>query len=297
MPRNPFRQYTLASAVKLTGVGLHTGVPVNLVLTPAPANTGIVFKRTDLEGFAIKARAANVARVAYATSLMLKGVLVSTTEHLLSALAALGVDNVCAEMNNIEVPILDGSSLPVAREIMKVGLRQQRARRSYIQVVKPVEIVDGAKRIAIHPAEQFRITCSIDFSHPLIGKQTLDIAPAGGNYIAEIAPARTFVTLEEVEPLRKAGLVQGGSLENAIVLSRDGVLNPEGLRFADEFCRHKVLDLIGDLALLGHPLVGHVVVHRGGHAMHYALVSRLLKDRDSWRLVDGSHIEPQSSAA
>ncbi|MGH9401014.1 MAG: UDP-3-O-acyl-N-acetylglucosamine deacetylase, partial [Terriglobia bacterium] len=166
-----------------------------------------------------------------------------------------------------------------------------------IQIVKPLEITDGDKRIAIYPAGQFRVTCSIDFPHPLIGKQTLDITLTAENYLQEIAPARTFITLEEVEPLRQAGLVRGGSLENAIVLARDGVLNPEGLRFADEFCRHKALDLIGDFALLGHPVAGHVVVHRGGHALHYTLVSRLLKDQTAWRLVDVSQLEPQTSAA
>ncbi|MGH9354086.1 MAG: UDP-3-O-acyl-N-acetylglucosamine deacetylase [Terriglobia bacterium] len=297
MEPNSDRQHTLAGRVQLSGVGLHTGVPVNLVLSPAPANTGIVFKRTDLEDFAIKARSANVARVAYATSLMRKGVLISTTEHLLSALAALGVDNVYAEMDNIEVPILDGSSLPIAREILKAGLRRQRARRVYLQMVKPLEITDGDKRIAIFPARRFRVTCSIDFPHPLIGKQVLDVTPTPENYLEEIAPARTFITLEEVEPLRQAGLVRGGSLENAIVLARDGVLNADGLRFADEFCRHKALDLIGDFALLGHPVAGHVVAHRGGHALHYALVSRLLKDQTSWRLVHASQLEPQTSAA
>lgn len=297
MERNSIHQHTLAGRVKLSGVGLHTGVPVNLVLSPAPANTGIVFKRTDLEDFAIKARAANVARVAYATSLMRKGVLVSTTEHLLSALAALGVDNVYAEMDNIEVPILDGSSLPIVREILNTGLKQQRARRTYLQIMKPLEIADGDKRISIYPASRFRATCSIDFPHPLIGKQTLDATLTPENYLEEIAPARTFITLEEVEPLRQAGLVRGGSLENAIVLAPGGVMNAEGLRFADEFCRHKMLDLIGDLALLGHPVAGHVVAHRGGHAMHYSLVSRLLKDQAAWRLVDASQLEPQTSAA
>lgn len=297
MERNSIHQHTLAGRVRLSGVGLHTGVPVNLVLSPAPANTGIIFKRTDLEDFAIKARAANVARVAYATSLMRKGVLVSTTEHLLSALAALGLDNVYAEMDNIEVPILDGSSLPIVREILNTGLKRQRARRTYLQIMKPLEIVDGDKRISIYPANRFRATCSIDFPHPLIGKQTLDVTLTPENYLEEIAPARTFITLEEVEPLRQAGLVRGGSLENAIVLAPDGVMNAEGLRFADEFCRHKMLDLIGDLALLGHPVAGHVVAHRGGHAMHYSLVSRLLKDQAAWRLVDASQLEPQTSAA
>lgn len=297
MDIDPLYQHTLADTVKLSGVGLHTGVPVRLELKPAPANTGIVFKRMDLEGFPIKARAASVARVAYATSLMRRGVLISTTEHLLSALAALGVDNVYAEMDNIEVPILDGSSLPIAQGILQAGIKRQRARRSYMQIMKPLEISDGEKRIGVYPARRFRATCSIDFPHPLIGRQTVDLSPTPASYLAEIAPARTFITLAEVEPLREAGLVRGGSLENAIVLGPHGVLNPEGLRFADEFCRHKALDLIGDLALLGHPLAGHVVAHRGGHAMHYSLAARLLKEHDAWKLVDASELDHQTSAA
>ncbi|MDE3179557.1 MAG: UDP-3-O-acyl-N-acetylglucosamine deacetylase [Acidobacteriota bacterium] len=289
------RQQTLAGRVSFSGVGLHTGVAVDLVLAPAPANTGVVFKRTDLEGFEIRAQAGNVARVAYATSLMRKGVLISTTEHLLSALAAMGVDNVCAEISNVEVPILDGSALPFVRGILATGLKRQRARRYYIEMTKAVQIAEGAKRIAIFPAAEFRVTCSIDFPHLLIGKQCVDGVFGAGNYEDEIAPARTFQFLDKVEELRNAGLVRGGSLQNAIVLSEDGVLNPEGLRFKDEFCRHKTLDLIGDFALLGHPILGHVVANRGGHALHYALVSRLLQDKTSWRLVDS--LKRESSAA
>ncbi len=290
-------QHTLAVPAHFCGIGLHTGVPVNLALRPAPANTGIVFKRKDLEGFAIRAKAANVARVSYATSLMRKGVLISTTEHLLSALAALGIYNAVAELDNLEVPIMDGSALPFASEVMRAGLRRQRARQTYLQILRPVEVVEESKRIAICPSETFRVTYTIDFPHPQIGLQTLEFEASSATYLGEIAPARTFGFFDEVESLRKAGLVRGGSLQNAVVLSRDQVLNPEGLRFPDEFCRHKILDLVGDLALLGHPIVGHVVAHRAGHAMHYALVSRLLAERKSWRLVHSSDIQPQTSAA
>ncbi|MGH9447258.1 MAG: UDP-3-O-acyl-N-acetylglucosamine deacetylase, partial [Terriglobia bacterium] len=290
-------QHTLAAPARFCGVGLHTGVPVNLVLRPAPANTGIVFKRKDLEGFMIRAKAGNVARVSYATSLMRKGVLISTTEHLLSALAALGVDNVVAEIDNLEVPIMDGSAVPFAAEIARVGLRRQRAKQTCLQIIKPVEVIEESKQIAIYPSEAFRVTYTIDFPHPRIGLQTMEFEPSSAAYLNEIAPARTFGFFDEVETLRKAGLVRGGSLENAVVLSRDGILNSEGLRFPDEFCRHKILDLIGDLALVGHPIAGHVVAHRGGHAMHYALVSRLLTEREAWRLVQSSYLQPQTSAA
>lgn len=279
------KQHTIASSVATSGIGLHTGVTVNLRLIPAAANTGIVFRRTDLEGFTIEARARHVARVSYATSLMKKGVLISTTEHLLSALSAAGVDNVVVELDNLELPILDGSALPFFRLIAKAGLRRQRARRACVKVLKPVEVVEGAKRIAVYPSDSLRITYRIAFHHPLIGEQSLEFAPANGGYEKQIAPARTFGFAEEVEMLRKGGLIKGGSLENAVVLTSDGVMNPEGLRFPDEFCRHKILDIIGDLALLGHPLIGHVEAERAGHAMHVSLVDRLLREKDSWELV------------
>jgi UDP-3-O-[3-hydroxymyristoyl] N-acetylglucosamine deacetylase len=287
-------QQTIASPVGTSGIGLHTGVTVNLRLLPAPAKTGIVFKRTDLEGFTIEALAGHVTRVSYATSLMKKGVLISTTEHLLSALAATNIDNVYAEIDNLELPILDGSAQPFVRMIAKAGVKRQRARRLYARVLKPVEVVEGNKRIAVYPSNTLRITYRIAFSHPLIGEQSLEFAPTRGNYPAEIAPARTFGFLEEVEMLRQSGLVRGGSLENAVVLTHDGVMNPEGLRFPDEFCRHKILDVIGDLALLGHPLVGHVEAERAGHAMHFALVDRLLREKGSFSLVPFSALAAHS---
>lgn len=289
-------QHTLGSAVSFSGTGLHTGVKVKVRLTPAPSNTGIVFKRTDLDGFHIEALAANVARVSYATSLMKKGVLISTIEHLLSALAASKVDNVFVEIDNLELPMVDGSALPFMRLMAQAGLRRQRGRRSYIQVLRPMDVLDGVRRIAIYPSESFRITYRIAFPHRMIGEQVLDFSLVDGDYAAEIAPARTFGFLEEVEKLRASGLVRGGSLENAVVLTRDGVLNPEGLRFPDEFCRHKILDLIGDLALLGHPLIAHVVAERTGHAMHIALVARLLRNKSAWTLVSSDEIGVRPAA-
>lgn len=285
---------------------------MNLRLTPAAANTGLVFRRTDLDGFEIEARARNVARVSYATSLMRKGVLISTTEHLLSALVSAGVDNAAVELDNLEVPILDGSALPFVRLIRKAGLKRQRAARSYAKVVRAVEIVEGAKRIAIYPAARFSVTYHIAFAHPLIGEQSFEYHPGAAGYAgngngtskaatsvyeAEIAPARTFGFFAEVETLRQSGLVRGGSLANAVVLSREGVMNPEGLRFPDEFCRHKILDLIGDLALFGGPLVGRVVVERAGHAMHAALVSRLGRERSAWKLVTSEELGAEAPAA
>jgi len=278
-------QNTIARSVSTEGIGLHTGVPVHVRLLPAPSGTGIIFKRVDLDGFPIKARAKNVTKVSYATSLMRKGVLISTTEHLLSALAASSIDNVFIEIDNLEVPIMDGSALPFIKLIRTAGLKQQRAVRTQAKIVKPVEVVDGQKRIAIHPAEDFKITYRISFSHPLIGEQERTFTMNLPGYERSIAPARTFGFIDEVEMLRQSGLVRGGSLENAIVLTQTGVMNPEGLRFPDEFCRHKILDLVGDLVMFGRPLVGHVVADRAGHAMHIALVSRLLREKSAWKLL------------
>ncbi|MEJ2008009.1 MAG: UDP-3-O-acyl-N-acetylglucosamine deacetylase [Acidobacteriota bacterium] len=290
-------QNTIARPVSTEGIGLHTGVPVHVRLLPAPSGTGIVFKRIDLDGFPIKARAKNVARVSYATSLMRKGVLISTTEHLLSALAAAGVDNVFIEIDNLEVPIMDGSALPFLRLIQEAGLKQQRAGRTFAKILKPVEVVDGAKRIAVYPSDDFEITYRIAFNHPLIGEQERSFSMNQSGYEVGIAPARTFGFIDEVEMLRRSGLVRGGSLENAIVLTETGVMNPEGLRFPDEFCRHKILDLIGDLAMFGCPLVGHVVADRAGHAMHIALVSRLLREKSAWKVVRYPRVAPAKSEA
>ncbi|PYV27253.1 MAG: UDP-3-O-[3-hydroxymyristoyl] N-acetylglucosamine deacetylase [Acidobacteria bacterium] len=299
-------QNTVASPASLSGIGLHTGVPVTLRLCPAASNTGIVFRRTDLDGFEIRARARNVAHVSYATSLMRRGVLISTTEHLLSALAASRVDNVCVELDNLELPIMDGSALPFFQLIRKAGLRPQRARRTYAKLLRPVEVADGAKRIAAYPSEAFSVGYRIVFPHPLIGEQSLEFVTGQGkaaevgslaaDYETAIAPARTFGFIEEVEKLRRNGLIRGGSLKNAVVLTRDGVMNSEGLRFPDEFCRHKILDLMGDLALLGYPLIARIVAERAGHAMHAALVGRLLREKTAWTLVGSSEVRPDDRA-
>ena len=290
-------QNTIARAVTMEGIGLHTGVPVHVRLSPAPSGTGIIFKRVDLDGFTIKAAAKNVARVSYATSLMRKGVLISTTEHLLSALAASRIDNVFIELDNLEVPIMDGSALPFLRLIQEAGVKQQRAWQAWAKIVKPVEIVDGQKRIAIYPSEEFKITYRISFDHPMIGEQEHSFTMNQPGYERGIAPARTFGFFDEVEMLRQSGLVRGGSLENAIVLTRTGVMNPEGLRFPDEFCRHKILDVVGDLVMFGRPLLGHVVADRAGHAMHIALVSRLLREKSAWKLIRAPQSLPGTSRA
>jgi UDP-3-O-[3-hydroxymyristoyl] N-acetylglucosamine deacetylase len=274
-------QTTIERAVEVEGIGLHTAVRSRLRLEPAPTDTGIVFRRVDLDNFEIEAHVRNVARVSYATSLMKKGVLLSTTEHLLAALYACGVDNVYCDINNLEVPILDGSAQPFIAMLEQAGVRRLRKRRRYLKVTRPLEFADGDRRIGIYPADDFRVRCFIDFAHPLIRRQEVELAVSRATFSALLASARTFGFVDEVERLRAAGLIRGGSLENAIVLSKEGILNGE-LRFRDEFGRHKTLDLIGDLALVGRPLKALVVAHKAGHALHTQLVTRLLADKTLW---------------
>lgn len=271
-------EQTIRASVACSGVGLHSGAPVRMKLLPAPSGTGIVFRRTDLDGFLVEAHGSNVAKVSYATSLMKRGVFISTTEHLLSALVGVGVDNAFVELDNLELPILDGSALPFVEMIQRVGLRRQRRRRTYLRVLRPIELHEGSKFMAVYPAENYSASYTIDFPHPLIGKETFEVGLANGSYLKQIAPARTFGSREDEEAMRRMGLIRGASRENCIVLTKDGVENGP-LRFPDEFVRHKVLDLIGDLALIGRRILGRVVANRAGHAMHTALVSRILKDR------------------
>jgi len=267
--------------VECEGVGLHSGAPVHLRILPARAGSGIVFRRVDLDGFEVEAVSRNVARVSYATSLMKKGVLISTTEHLLSAFIGTGIDNAIVELDNLELPILDGSAWPFVELIRKAGIRKQRRPRTYLRIRRELELREGNKSIAIYPADTYSVSYTINFPHPLIGKETFRVELANGNYLREIALARTFGSRQDEQTLRNMGLIRGVSRENCIVLTRNGVENPP-LRFADEFVRHKVLDLIGDLALLGKQILGNVVADRAGHAMHTALVSRLLRDRTLW---------------
>jgi UDP-3-O-[3-hydroxymyristoyl] N-acetylglucosamine deacetylase len=275
------QEQTIRSAVRCVGVGLHSGAPVNLSILPAPAGTGIVFRRTDLDGFEVEAVSRNVARVSYATSLMKKGVLISTTEHLLSAFVGMGIDNAIVELDNLELPILDGSARPFVELVRRAGVRKQRRSRTYIRVLRSLEMRDGNKFIGIYPADRYSVSYTINFPHPLIGRESRSLELTNGQYVSSIAPARTFGFLHEAEAMRQQGLIRGASRENAVVLTREGLENPP-LRFDDEFVRHKILDLIGDLALIGHQILGNVVADRAGHAMHTALVSRLLRDQTLW---------------
>jgi UDP-3-O-[3-hydroxymyristoyl] N-acetylglucosamine deacetylase len=275
---------TIIRPFEVSGVGLHTGVPVNLRMTPAPAGTGIVFRRSDFDFFPIVASWKHVARVSYATSLMRQGVLIQTTEHLLSTLYSFAIDNAYIEIDNLEVPILDGSGKPFVDLLRSAGVRPLRKQRKYLRIRRPVTVQDGLKRISIIPDDVFRLTCEIDFPKP-IGKQSIEMEVTPERYAAELSPARTFGFEHELDQLREMGLIRGATLDSAVCFTRTGVLNPGGLRFPDECCRHKALDLIGDLALLGRPLLGHVIAERAGHAMHTALVARIMSDPSLYDMV------------
>lgn len=276
---------TIAQAVETNGIGLHHGVPSRVRILPAPAGTGIVFHRTDLKDFAIPASFRHVARVSYATSLMRQGVLISTTEHLLSALYSMEIDNAIIEIDNLEVPILDGSSLPWVTLLREAGTKTLRRQRRYLRLTREVSVEGPGKRISIVPSDRFVLSCDVYFEHPMVGRQKLEFDATPEQYADDIAPARTFGFEHELDQMRNMGLIRGASLENAVCFTRDGVLNPEGLRFSNEPVRHKVLDLIGDLALIGRPILGRVVAERAGHAMHVALVAQIMSDESLYEVV------------
>lgn len=286
-------QRTLRHATHCIGIGLHSGQKVTIGLKPAEPNTGIRFVRTDL-GVEVPASIECLGGPQQLqTELRLGDASIATVEHLLSALHGLGIDNLRVELNQAEVPIMDGSAAPWVYLIQSTGIREQAAPRKTIEILRTFEIAEGDKRMAVHPYDGFKVSYAISFDHPLLRQQEASIDITEQVYVDEIAPARTFGFLKDVELMRQRGLALGGSLDNAIVVGETGVLNP--LRFDDEFVRHKVLDAIGDLALIGRALRGHVVVHRGGHALHTRFATELLRQRDAWRLVDAS--EPAAAPA
>jgi UDP-3-O-[3-hydroxymyristoyl] N-acetylglucosamine deacetylase len=279
------QQTTIGRSFSATGVGLHSASPVNVTVKPAPPYTSYLFRRTDLNDFEIPAAPQYVTHVSYATTLMKSGVMISTVEHLLSALYGCGVDNTIIEVDSLEVPILDGSSQQWVELIEQAGKAELPATRPYLRVLKRIAVSEKNRTMSIEPANEFRITCEIDFDHPMIGLQHFEVGFHNGDYTTQIAPARTFGFVEELELLKQNGLARGGSLENAIALTRDGILNEGSLRFTDEFVRHKILDIIGDLALAGMPILGHVRASRSGHGLHTMLLSTLLRDREAWEVV------------
>ena len=263
-----------------------------MTLKPAPADTGIIFRRTDV-GIEIPATVKHVSAVHYATVLGKGGATVETVEHLLAALVSVGIDNIVVELTHNEVPIMDGSSAPFLFLIHEAGVKRLSAPRKYLKILRPVQIANGDKRIAIYPSDHFKVSYTISFDHPLLRHQSRTERITEQSFAESIAPARTFGFLKEVELLRQNGLALGGSLENAIVIGDTGVLN--ALRFDDEFVRHKILDVVGDLALVGYPVVGHVVAHRAGHALHTELGRAILADREAWSLVEAPDLAPEES--
>jgi UDP-3-O-[3-hydroxymyristoyl] N-acetylglucosamine deacetylase len=284
-------QRTLRRSVSCAGIGLHSGHKVTLSLKPAPADFGIRFRRMDLGGLEIPARVDQVAGIHYATALASNGASVETVEHLLAALVSLGIDNIIVELDHPEVPIMDGSSAPFVYLVSEAGVKQLSTPRRYLKILRPVSLARGDKRIAVYPADHFKVTYSISFDHPLLRHQSRTLRVTEESFVEEIAPARTFGFLKEVEMLRQNGLALGGSLENAVVLGETGVLN-NPLRFADEFVRHKILDVIGDMALVGHSVIGHLVAHRAGHALHTEFAAKVLEEKDCWQLVDAPTAVP-----
>ena len=277
-------QKTIRRDISSAGIGLHSGERVEMRLVPAAANSGIRFRRVDLGGEEIPVAREYLDQTSYATRLRNGSTVVSTVEHVLAAASGLGIDNLIIELNGEEVPIMDGSAGPFVYLMHEAGVRRQQAPRRYIKITEPLRVEEPNKFMAIYPAERLKISYTIDFDHPMIGVQRETYVVTQSAFTRELAPARTFGFLREVEYMRSQGLALGGSIDNAIVVGDNSILNPQ-LRFPDEFVRHKILDAIGDLTLLGAPLLGHVVGYRAGHRMHAALVEEILSQPQAWRLV------------
>lgn len=282
-------QTTIARPTAISGIGLHTGQRINMTLRPAEAGTGIIFHRSiDGRTVAIEATSANVVDTRMATVLGKGDVRISTVEHLLAALAAYGVDNLHIDIDGPEVPIMDGSAAPFASIIEEAGQRHLMKSRKFLAIRRPVTVIDGEKRVSIIPSRFFRITFDIAFQHPCIALQQRSVKVSAEGFRRDLASARTFGFLKDVEMLKAAGLARGGSLENAIVVDDERILNPEGLRYQDEFVRHKILDSIGDLSLIGYPILGHVRAFKAGHDVNHQLVQKILDNPECWQLLEFS---------
>jgi UDP-3-O-[3-hydroxymyristoyl] N-acetylglucosamine deacetylase len=285
-------QRTLRQEVTFSGIGLHTGRHAVVTLRPAPRDSGIIFHRTDRPAV-IRAHVGSVTDTAFATTLGNEGVKIRTVEHILATLAGIGIDNLIIEVNGPEIPILDGSSTDLVDVILKGGIAKQGKRMPYMRIVKPVIMDDGHSEIAIFPYEGRKITYRIHFNHHLLGEQNLSIELSEETFVKEVAPARTFGFLKDVEYMTANGLGKGGSLNNAIILSDSGILNPTGLRFKDEFVRHKILDSIGDFSLIGFPIFGHILADRGGHSTNLKFIKKLLACPECWEIVSETE-QPQA---
>ncbi len=289
-------QTTIARPTAISGIGLHSGQRINMTLRPAEAGVGIIFHRKmDDHTVTIEATSANVVDTRMATVLGKGDVRVSTVEHLLAALSAYGVDNLHIDIDGPEVPIMDGSAAPFASIIEEAGLHRHPQSRKFLAIRQPVSVIDGEKRVSIIPSRFFRITFDIAFQHPCIALQQRSVKVTSAGFRRDLAPARTFGFLRDVETLKAAGLARGGSLENAIVVDDERILNPEGLRFQDEFVRHKILDAIGDLSLIGYPILGHVRAFKAGHDINHQLVQKVLENPENWQLLEFSEDDLEKS--
>jgi len=277
-------QHTLQRPVQCRGIGLHSGRKVTLTIKPAPVNHGIKFVRVDLPHKpVISAHFRNVIDTSLATTIGTDGVIVSTIEHLMATFAGLHVDNVLLEMDAYEAPIMDGSAGPFSTLMKEAGVKRQSAKRHYFVVKEPIHMAENGKRVGLYPSDVPRVTCTIDFDHPLLRNQSYSITLDNGHFEKEISCARTFGFLHEVDYLKKNGFAKGGSLDNAVVIDKDKILNPEGLRYDNEPIRHKILDCIGDLSMLGMPIIGHIVTHKSGHAMNHSLLKRFVDQKSCWK--------------
>ncbi len=288
-------QRTIKKRVSFKGIGLHTGRVSRVTLRPAPQDTGVVFLRTDRNAM-IRASLSSVVDTAFATTLGCNGTRIKTVEHLLSALTGLGIDNLIIEVDGPEIPILDGSSIPLVDILLEAGIKSLKQRKDVIKITSPVCLQDGHINIVALPYDGLRITYTIHFKHPVFKNQTFSLDLAEERFVNDVAPARTFGFLKNVEMLRANGLALGGSLDNAVVIDEDGILNPEGLRFEDEFVRHKVLDLIGDLCLLGYPIEGHIIAERAGHSSHIKFLKTLINSPECWKVKTPEAVEVVSYA-
>jgi len=291
------RQRTLNNMIRATGVGLHTGEKVYLTLHPAPVNTGIVFRRTDLDPVVeIQAKAENVGETTLSTTLMNGDVRVSTVEHLLSAMAGLGIDNAIIDVTAPEVPIMDGSAGPFVFLLQSAGIKEQEEPKQFIRIKRPVTVTDGDKVASFKPFDGFKVSFSIDFDHPAFHNRTLkaEVDFCSTSFVKEVSRARTFGFMHEIEYLRSKGLARGGSMDNAIVVDEYQVLNEDGLRYEDEFVKHKILDAIGDLYLLGNSLIGEFVGHKSGHGLNNASLRELIAQKDAWEVVTFENDEDEA---
>ena len=281
-----YKQRTLMNEVGCTGIGLHTGGKVKINLRPAPANSGIKFVRTDLKGHPeVEVRFDNVFDTTLATTIGTNGCKVSTIEHLMAAFFGLGIDNAVVELDGPEVPIMDGSAAPFVFLIKSGDVREQKSPKQFIVIKKPFKVDDGNRSVCIYPSKELKITYMIDFQHPLLRNQEYELTFSGRDFVREISTARTFGFMKDVETLKKNGFARGGSLDNAVVIDDFRIINEDGLRFDDEFVRHKILDFIGDISIVGSPIIGHFVVKKSGHFLNQHMLKKLMESKKHWKVM------------